>query len=261
MLQVSNEELSKIAQFSASVDDMINGKFLLADVKITKVLNMIAESQELYRYISECMAGFDFSKEFHRAEVKNSLNGGSFNPPSDPEKLVAFVFCLLVECDSKRRDFYTFIGENFAGETRADSYKNFSNVLLVPFKETITARFGLGGASAKEIEDLTNNYREDLKEAPVFEEQNNRTIFDEEMSGLENWKEHNEHDVNAGQKSSRYEELSKSDDWSDIVEICTNVESAVYAERHLKEYLKEELLYIIKIINIYCGIFLIKNIL
>ena len=78
MLKVSNEELSKIAQFISSVDDMINGKFILADVKITRVLNMIAGSDELYRYISECMIGFDFSREYHRAEAKNSLNGGAF---------------------------------------------------------------------------------------------------------------------------------------------------------------------------------------
>src|SRR5574344_432748 len=105
MIKISNEELSKISQFVDSCDDMINGKFILADVKITKILNMIAGSEELYRYISECMTGFDFSREFHRAELKNNLNGGEFITPSDPQKLVAFVFCLLVECDAKRIDF------------------------------------------------------------------------------------------------------------------------------------------------------------
>ena len=109
MMQVSNEELSKIAQFIAGCNDMINGKFILADVKITKVLNNIAESEELYRFISECMNNFDFIKELHRAEMKNSLNSGAFTPPQEPEKLVAFVFCLLVECDAKRIDFYSFI--------------------------------------------------------------------------------------------------------------------------------------------------------
>ena len=36
MIRVSNEELSKISQFLASCDSMANGKFILADVKITK---------------------------------------------------------------------------------------------------------------------------------------------------------------------------------------------------------------------------------
>ena len=276
MIRVSNEELSKIAQFVASCDDMINGKFILADVKITKVLNMIAGSEELYRYISECMVGFDFAKEYHRAEVKNSLNGGVFAVPSDPNKLVAFVFCILVECDAKRMDFYTFINENFALESRADAYKNFAGKLLVPFKEVVSSHFGLGGASEEAIASMTQDYREDLKNAPIFEEQNNQTNYENDIwesdqyqhvESFQNNQYENQNDLkfdntyqnqNAQSQSMQnfnnmrnqnYETSQPkkfNDVWAEIGEICENVESAVYAERHIKDYLREELLYILK---------------
>ena len=116
MINVSNEELTKIAQFIASCNDMINGKFILADIKITKILNMIANSTELYNYVKECLIDYDFSREYHRAEVKNRLNNGVFTVPNMPNTLVAFVFCLLVECDAKRIDFYNFI-QRYKGNT------------------------------------------------------------------------------------------------------------------------------------------------
>src|SRR5574344_1411732 len=172
MIKVSSEELSKISQFVASCNDMINGKFILADVKITKILNMIAGSDELYRYITECMTGFDFSREYHRAEVKNGLNGGVFAVPAEREKVVAFVFCLLVECDAKRIDFYGFINENFSGSDRNDSYKTFANVLLMPFRDIISNHFGMGEISEAEQSNMTQTYKEDLKTTTLFKKNN-----------------------------------------------------------------------------------------
>ena len=271
MIKVSNEELSKIAQFVASCDDMINGKFILADVKITKVLNMIAGSEELYRYISECMVGFDFTKEYHRAEVKNGLNGGIFAVPNEPNKLVAFVFCLLVECDAKRLDFYNFINENFGISGRSEAYKNFSNQLLVPFKEIVSSHFGLGGVSNQALEDITNNYREELKQEPIFEEQYGQTNYEnaswQNQGYEENIQEYQQmpasnQSYQVPQQPQQYQnsnvevvsqpksvEQKENSVWKDICDICENVESSVYAERHLKEYLKEELLYILKTIK------------
>ena len=265
MIKVSNEELSKISQFIASVDDMINGKFILADVKITKVLNMIANSEELYRYISECMVGFDFSREFHRAEVKNNLNGGTFSAPSEPEKLVSFVFCVLVECDAKRLDFYNFINENFSKDGKCSAYKLFATTLLVPFKETIANHFGLSAVSYEAIESMTETYREDLKQMPIFEDENNKTIVENHIYAngydgheaqaevyVENYEQtlgEANQEQSTGDPSFAEPQQNSKDVWQEICEITENVESAVYAERHLKEYLKEELLYILKTIK------------
>lgn len=280
MIKVSNEELSKIAQFVASCDDMINGKFILADVKITKVLNMIANSEELYRYISECMVGFDFAREYHRAEVKNNLNGGTFAAPQEPEKLVSFVFCILVECDAKRLDFYNFINENFGKEGKSAAYNVFATTLLVPFKEIIANHFGLSAVSNDAIESMTENYREDLKQMPIFEDENNKTIIEDHIYSNTNedynvpadqtyaedynyqnesymTTEHNYQSVPSGiseqqtfsAPSFAEQKQNNKDVWQEICDICENVESAVYAERHLKEYLKEELLYILKTVK------------
>ena len=297
MLKVSNEELSKISQFLSSCDDMANGKFILADIKITKILNMIADSEELYRYISECLMGYDFSREYHRAEIKNGLNCGYFAVPTEPNKLVAFVFCLLVECDAKRIDFYSFINENFPTQNRTDSYNNFASKLLVPFKEIVAAHFGLATNGDSEVQNLTEQYRSDLQSEPVFAQFDGGTYY--ENDGFEQVEQNNFQQPNTSQKNDYSEQYqsqmqnqpqnyqqnfaenqdysqngkqqlgrtevniampvskfqtqiqteNKKDVWAEICEISANVESSVYAERHLKQYLKEELLYILNTIK------------
>ena len=169
MIQVSAQELSKISQFIAGCNDMANGKFILADIKITKLLNMIANSQELYGFIKECLTDYDFSREFHRAEIKNRLNNGAFAVPSSPNLLVAFVFCLLVECDAKRIDFYNFINENFPSASKSESYKKFSENLILPFSKIISSHFMFEEDNSSQISELTQSLKNDLQQEPIFE--------------------------------------------------------------------------------------------
>jgi len=141
MQNVTNDDLIKISEFINSVEGLINGKFILADIKISNLLNMIASNQALYNYIKQCLIDFSFEKELSRADVKNRFNNGEFKLPSEKEKVVAFVFCLLVECDAKRMDFYGFINENFKSTNNTSEYVNFSKTVLIPFKNIIIDYF------------------------------------------------------------------------------------------------------------------------
>lgn len=187
MEMITQNELNKISQFLNSCDDMINGKFILADIKILKILNMIASSEPLYRYIQECMINFNFPMEFGRAEVKNQLNNSNFVPPVEKEKLVAMVFCLLVEFDKKQIDFYTFINNNFATLTPGGEYGLFAKTLLLPFKNVIAEHFGLGdGAverqvakdSSENMNDESVENTDDDQDEPVKEKNEIEQIWD-----------------------------------------------------------------------------------
>ena len=78
------------------------------------------------------------------------------------------MFCLLVECDAKRMDFYNFISENFASENKSDAYKLFSQKILVPFRDAIASHFATTGATALEVESMTNSLKNDLKTAKNY---------------------------------------------------------------------------------------------
>lgn len=141
MKNVTNDDLIKISEFINSVDGLIAGKFILADIKISNLLNMIATNNSLYNYIKKCLIEFSFEKELSRAEVKNRFNNGVFKLPAEKDKIVAFVFCLLVECDAKRMDFFGFINENFNTIPNVSEYANFAQSVLIPFKEIIVDHF------------------------------------------------------------------------------------------------------------------------
>lgn len=141
MQKITNDDLVKISEFISSVDGLINGKFILADIKISNILKMIAENPSLYAFIKNCLIDFSFDKELSRAEVKNRFNNGEFKLPIEKSKIVAFVFCLLVECDAKRMDFYGFINANFKSDNNGSEYSKFAKTILIPFKEIIINEF------------------------------------------------------------------------------------------------------------------------
>lgn len=222
MKQVSMEELSKISAFISSCNDMINGKFILADIKINKILKMIASSDELYRYTTSCLVDFDFAKELHRAEVKNRFNGGEFVLPEEDSKIVAMVFNLLVSFNTKQIDFYVFIRENFSSITSGNEYNNFSKAVLVPFRNIIAKEFGLS----------------------TDEKQNNEQ-FEQPKQEEENLEQQNEIPLEEPQEQ-KPEEPTK---WTELVSNVNSLLDAILTDRKIKPDLKDGLVYLLKTVK------------
>jgi hypothetical protein len=144
------QELTKIADFISSINNLIHGKFILADVKINEVLNKVNESAELYHFIQEKLINFSFEKELRKSEIKNRFNGGVFKLPTGEREATALSFCLLVEFDAKRIDFYDFIKENFPTLDNKGDYKAFAEVVLMPLRDAVAKYFGLSKENNEE---------------------------------------------------------------------------------------------------------------
>lgn len=215
------EEKNKIEAFVNSCNDMINSKPILADVKILKILNMIANSEILSRYIQECLIDYDFNREYSKAQVQNCFNNGQFTIPAEPDKLVAMVFSLLVEFDKKRIDFYSFINTNFATLNHGGQFDNFVSKMLIPFRDTIAKKFGL-------IKDNVNQNTNDIKQ-PV---DNSQTMTENVIN--------------------QNEPTEEDKIWKNIKFLVENITNTVAVERHIKGNDKEDIIYIIKSID-YCS--------
>ena len=222
MSEVTSAELSKVVDFVNSCNDMIDGKFILADVKIRKILNIIEESEILYKYISNCMAGFNFERELQRAEVKNTFNGGQFVLPQDKNTMVALVFCLLFSFDTKKIDFYQFIKQNFDTLTPNGEYANFAKNMLVPFRDVIGSDFKVLNVKKEDIKNLhiEDNFLENENSIEQPEQEETQDVIEEPE---------NNKDV--------FDEISK---------ILDALIEKVYTERKIKEDQKQKLLYVLK---------------
>ena len=165
------QELTKVADFISSINNLVHGKFILADVKINEVLTKIEASSSLFHFVQEQLINFNFEKELRKAEIKNRFNGGVFKLPSSEREATALSFCLLVEFDNKNIDFYEFIKENFPTLDNKGDYKAFADIVLTPLRDTVAKYFGLSKENNEElIKQLEAQAQEELieEEQPEF---------------------------------------------------------------------------------------------
>ncbi len=128
--------------FSKTIDDFVNSKFLLIESKLSKFLSSIAKNKLLYSLIEHCLQDFDFEEEFKKATKDDTLV-----LPNRAERLIAFVFCLLVEADNKKLDFYKFLQLYFNSKDAQTSFNSFNEQVIIPFKNCV---FVLCSDEAKE---------------------------------------------------------------------------------------------------------------
>lgn len=141
---ISIEEYAKLNNLVNSCDELIGGKFILSEYKIAKILKDIGESKTMYELLADCMKNFNFDREFSRAEI--SLPKNKFVIPEEPEKLLPFVFCLLMEINNKKLDLNAFLKTYYTTDDGADPFTNFVNSTVRPFRDIIVEAFELDKA-------------------------------------------------------------------------------------------------------------------
>lgn len=153
---MENINKGEIAKFIKSCNDLINGKYILVDVKITAILKAIAESDDIYNILAECLINFDFEKEFTKASV-SSPSDTTFKVPMEIHKIIPLVFCLLVEINRKHVDFDIFLETQFpyAGDQK-ERYDKFANNVIAPFRDAVASLF-----------DMSTDVEEKAEEPPV----------------------------------------------------------------------------------------------
>lgn len=134
--------------FINSCDDMIKGKFIMADNKISKILEAIANNEKLYNLINKCINGYNFQKEYEK--IYNESESGLFEVSDDIKNNIAFVMCLFVEVDQHRIKFYDFINKFFKNAGAGHEYEDFVEKMLKPFKESVIMQYNMENDAEEE---------------------------------------------------------------------------------------------------------------
>mgnify|MGYP006955103688 CR=1 FL=1 len=217
MRDFTENEKTELKQFFTACNEMIDGRFILSDIKISKILTAIANSTVLYDVVAKCMVGFNFRTELLNAKVGNKVNGGYFVLPSDEKKIIALVFCLLLEVDKGKMNLQSFVNENFySTEGYNISYSNFAINVLVPFKNSFL-----------NILQIT----EDGEPIKIFSEEveSNQIVMD----GLESEPKHES-------------EPNNKILYANLMRALNQLYSAVTKEPRLREETREEVVIVIK---------------
>jgi len=132
------EELSL---FLERADELIDSKYILADIKIANLLKSIALSDTLLALFKNCLADFDYFEAQKKYLVKNqylAADKGEFILPPNSRELLAFIFTTLVDIDAKRIDMSAFLSKYFYVDgSFASAYDAFITAMIKPFKNSV----------------------------------------------------------------------------------------------------------------------------
>lgn len=164
MKKVNEEELNNIKTFENACNDFMQSKFILFGVKIQNVLSAIAKSKAIFQFLAECLLNFDYEKSFKKATGQNRTIK-QFVLPEDRYEKVALVFCLLINIDDNKLNFYDFIKDNFVNDTQ-EGFSMFCQNVFKPFRDEILNNFALN-----EINVINNKENiEQIENISIYEE-------------------------------------------------------------------------------------------
>lgn len=141
----------EVQNFLNACDELINCKFLVAEYKITKLLQSIAGSSDICSLISECLQSYNRDREFARTYIQDGHGEFVCVMPTEEYKIVALVFCTLADIDNKKIDFTDFI-KRFFGNSE-NPYQAFIETMIIPFKSLISEAFVAGYNEKENKED------------------------------------------------------------------------------------------------------------
>lgn len=135
----------QIDLFLHKCDEVMQSKFIIADTKIGELLKSIVTSDLLYAFFRDITKDFDYDaarKKYMNYMPEGTLNKRKLLFPEDPAERLAFVFCLLVDFDSKRIDLGDFLQEYFYEDGSVyGSFYAFSNQVIKPFRNAVRTMF------------------------------------------------------------------------------------------------------------------------
>jgi len=287
---VSLEEYSKINNLLSSCNDMIDGKFILANYKIANILKNITDSKEVYNLIANKMNNFNFEREFSKAQLRSSTKDNKFVLPDETEKALPLIFCILVGFKNKEIDFDAFLKEYYKTEKgRAEEYSNFATELILPFRNIIAKYFEIRVEDIKKdiMSKLPESQEEPKNETPQFNSNSSinqkLNIFvhlnskklekkscGQEIKMFENTKESGQM-LKTNEKLAEQNELEEGDEnmteenneiedtvkkvekfLAEVEVICKDIKSELTYDKRVGTSLKEDIIYITNVILSNC---------
>ena len=168
------DKTAKMQRFFTACDELISGKFILADTKIGELWRAVATCEELKGLFAAVTDGFDYpaaKKAYLKPPEQSSrkVRGEAFLP-AERSQILAFVFCLLVEFDNGSMKFNDFLLRYFYEDgSYTASYSLFVNRMIRPFRDIVRECFPDFGNSPAARRKQEENLMEKLGEKVSLE--------------------------------------------------------------------------------------------
>lgn len=128
---------SSLDEFLYTIQNLVYSKYILIDRRISELLRAIASSDKVYNLIAECMVNFDFIEQWREAVKDNK-----FVLPSDENKRISFIFCMLNNIDDKNLDLTKVLDHYFSFDPSHTPYELFCKNVIIEFRDLILKKLG-----------------------------------------------------------------------------------------------------------------------
>jgi hypothetical protein len=127
-----------IEKFENACSDMAHSRYILAESKISALLQTVAGDISLYELFKSVMTDFDFSFELNKSKIPDGYNTHKIVLPHSKRKVAAYVFSLLYAFDTHAMSLKDFLHEFFYTAAGANAeYEQFVRQIIVPFKNSV----------------------------------------------------------------------------------------------------------------------------
>jgi len=129
---IMTEDAQPINDFFSTLSEMAKTRYILAENRISNLLKSVAYSKTLYQFFGKILKDFDYESEVNECRV----SADKLTLPLDKKKMVAMVFCLLNDIDSKNVYLNDFLRQFYKGDKDINvAYYEFYNQVIQPFAQ------------------------------------------------------------------------------------------------------------------------------
>lgn len=176
--------------FLLRANELIESKYILADIKIVNLLKSIAASDTIIALFKNCLTDFDYYKASKEYLVKSSVadGKGEFITPASSKELLAFIFNVLMDIDSGKIKLADFIDVYFYEDgSMYAGYQAFIKAMIVPFRNSVKVLMEsvIEGKLQDPVEALTEEEEKKnrLKEEEKFNEKREKELAEKNVGG------------------------------------------------------------------------------
>jgi len=161
-----NSSEKRLNEFKTACDNLLSSQYILADIKITALLESIAVSKTIYELFDEILVDFDYKG------AANDFRLNGFKLPEEPKTIACLVFCMLLDMDKKIIDLNDFLPMLFKGDINA-AYEIFLDKIISPFKTAISYLLSMKQNRSYQEQAIVNEANKEERKEYNFEKKLN----------------------------------------------------------------------------------------
>ena len=151
-----NTNIKELSALNNACDELLAGKYILIDIKIKSILNVIDTDTKLKDIVSSYVSNYNFN------DLYNTVMNNSFAAIQDEKQIISFVYNLLYRFSNKDIDFQEFLNTFYPDLDITIQIANFVNDIIIPFKQAVGNIF-IKRHVIVESNEYQNNYYNKIK--------------------------------------------------------------------------------------------------